>query len=56
VRCHLKYHSLTSWYCSDQAAIEEVNAAINSGDPERLLKALMDSDARLSGIMEENVK
>ncbi|XP_065909989.1 ras GTPase-activating-like protein IQGAP1 [Dysidea avara] len=39
-----------------QASIEEVNTAINSGDLERLLKALLNGDARLSGIKEENVK
>ena len=41
---------------TDQAAIEEVNSAIQAGDLERLLKALVDGDARLSGIKKENIR
>jgi len=57
VRCHIDQPpTVASLCCSDRAAIEEVNAAINSGDPDRLLKALLSGDARLSGIKEENIK
>lgn len=41
---------------TDQAAIGEVNSAIQSGDLQQLLNALIDGDARLSGIKEENIR
>lgn len=39
-----------------QAAIGEVNSAIQSGDLQQLLNALISGDARLSGIKEENIR
>ena len=41
---------------TDQAAIGEVNTAIQSGELQRLLNALMSGDARLAGIKEENIR
>ena len=38
------------------AAIDEVNAAIEDGDEARLLQALQTPDARLSGVIPDNVK
>jgi hypothetical protein len=39
-----------------KAAIDEVNAAIEAGDMERLLKALGEDDAKLSGVRPDNIK
>lgn len=42
--------------CAVKAAITEVNAAIDSGDMERLFAALQAGDARFSGVNKDNVR